>query len=62
MYMMQLIMIMLIMMITIKMQVRVKREESKGDLETKLNVVDNEERRLDQWIMIIIVIIVTFIL
>jgi len=25
--------------------VRVKREESKGDLETKLNVVDNEERR-----------------
>ena len=57
MYMMQ-----LIMMITIKMQVRVKREESKGDLETKLNVVDNEERRLDQWIMIIIVIIVTFIL
>ena len=62
MYMMQLIMMMLIMMITIKMQVRVKREESKGDLETKLNVVDNEERRLDQWIMIIIVIIVTFIL
>ena len=61
MYMMQLIMMMLIMMITIKMQVRVKREESKGDLETKLNVVDNEERRLDQWIMIIIVIIVTFI-
>ena len=55
-------MMMLIMMITIKMQVRVKREESKGDLETKLNVVDNEERRLDQWIMIIIVIIVTFIL
>ena len=28
-------------------QVRVKREESKGDLETKLNVVDEEERRLD---------------
>jgi len=25
--------------------VRVKREESKGDLETKLNVVDDEERR-----------------
>ena len=24
-----------------------KREESKGDLETKLNVVDEEERRLD---------------
>ena len=28
-------------------QVRVKREESKGDLETKLNVVDEEERRMD---------------
>ena len=32
----------LMMMMT---QVRVKREESKGDLETKLNVVDDEERR-----------------
>ena len=54
---------MMLIMITMTMiQVRVKREESKGDLETKLNVVDNEERRLDQWIMIIIVIIVTFIL
>ena len=30
------------------MQVRVKREESKGDLETKLNVVDEEERRPDR--------------
>ena len=48
------------MILMIMMQVRVKREESKGDLETKLNVVDNEERRSghDHIIIINIVIII----
>ena len=47
---------MLIMITMTMIQVRVKREESKGDLETKLNVVDNEERRSDHNSIIIILL------